>query len=124
MESGSRRLPGCDGKRRDLHSEGGYGIVWSVEVSLECDAGASANAVEERISALAGGDVFRQARGKPADARCVRVYVGTEVGTAEFSFLDRRPGARGAATALIASRSKFVDAIARRRGRNAFFKKN
>ena len=85
----------------DLHSEGGFGSVWSDTVSLECDAGASACAVAERVFAMAGGDVLWHAGRKFDGARCIRVHVGTEVGTLEFSVLDRGPGAGGAAQALM-----------------------
>jgi hypothetical protein len=37
------------------------GIVWGVAVYLECYARASADAMAERVFALARGDVFRQA---------------------------------------------------------------
>ena len=52
----------------DLNSEGDSRIVFSDSVSLECDAGTSADAVAERIFALAGGDLFGKARGEPPGA--------------------------------------------------------
>jgi len=76
-------------------------LVWSDAVSLECDAGTSADALAERISALAGGDVFWQAGRIAGGSGHIRIYVGAEVGAFEFSVLDGRPGAGGASEALM-----------------------
>ena len=70
---------------------------------MERDQGASADAVAERVSAMARGDVFGQAGRESDRARCAGVLLGIKMGAAELSFVDQ-PGAEGgAAEALIGS---------------------
>jgi len=86
---------------RHLHFVRGCGRVWGVEIHLECDTGASAGAVAERVSAVAGRDIFGEAGGKPEGAGHLRVHVGVEVGAAGFSVLDRQGAERSSAASMI-----------------------
>jgi hypothetical protein len=75
-------------------------LVRGAEVHLECDAGASAGAVAERVFEVASGDVFREAGGEFEGAGHLRLLLGIEMGTAGFSFLDWEGAERGAASAV------------------------
>ena len=88
-----------------LCSVGGSGkFVRGAEVYLECDAWAPAGAVAERVSEVAGGDVFRKACGELAGERHLRFFLEVKVGVAGLSFLDRSGAERGAAKAMTHSR--------------------
>jgi hypothetical protein len=56
--------------------------------------------VEERVFALASGDVFGQARGEPADAGHFWICLGFEVGVARILVLDGAVAERGATEAV------------------------
>lgn len=70
--------------------------VCGTQVFVEFDAGAPAGAVEKRVSALAGGDLFGAAGGDIDIEGRDGVFVGVAVGDDAFPALDRKRGARGA----------------------------
>jgi len=91
----------CEGAHRAARGDGvGWGrpgdkCASFAAVYLECDAGASAAAVAERVFALEGGDVFGQAGGDAAGAGRSGFHVGVEVGVAELSGVVGAAGERG-----------------------------
>ncbi len=69
-------LPESQVFRRGYTRRGEPTLVWSDTVCLECDAWASADALAERVFALAGGDLLRKACGDIEGPRCIWFYVG------------------------------------------------
>lgn len=67
---------------------------------MECDAGAPVCSVEERVSAVAGGNVLGQTGGEPGGAGYFRVLLDIEVGAAGVSVLGGEGAEGGTAEAV------------------------
>ena len=60
-------------------------IVCPSSICMERHARFAADAMAERVSSLADGDLFRAMGGKDENARCAQVCLGIAPGIAEFS---------------------------------------
>src|ERR1700749_1561482 len=64
-------------------------LVCVVAIYVECDQRPSAAALEQRVSEVAGRDVFRLEKGRAADAGLFRFCVAGEGESAALSVWDR-----------------------------------
>ena len=95
------RRPGALGRHgllylipKDTH------LVCTDSLSLECNPRFPADAVAQRVSSLARGDLLRPVGGEAQGKGSADLCVGIALGALEFPVVDRAGGARGAQKAL------------------------